>query len=69
VRRVTLLPNGRRALIRRVSLFPMGNTWVTNGRRVLIWCVALYLSQIQKIVTSFSKNCYIKAHDAQNSHK
>jgi hypothetical protein len=49
VRRVTILPNGRRALIRRVALSSlMGNTWVPNGRCALIRCVALYLSQNQK---------------------
>jgi hypothetical protein len=32
VRRIALLPNGRWALIRRVTLlFPMRNMWVPNG--------------------------------------
>jgi hypothetical protein len=45
VRHVTLLPNGRHALIRRVALFfAMGNTWVAIGRHTLIRCIALYLS-------------------------
>jgi hypothetical protein len=42
VRRVILLPNGRCALITRIALlFPMGNTWVPNGRRALISCITL----------------------------
>jgi hypothetical protein len=70
VRRVALLPNGRRALIRHVTLFlPMGNTWVPNGAtRSDKVCHPLLVTE-SKIVTPFSKNCYIKAQDAQNSHK
>jgi hypothetical protein len=47
--RRTLFLDERRAFVRRVALiFPMGNTWVPNGRRTRIRCVTLYLSQNKK---------------------
>jgi hypothetical protein len=43
----------------------VGTSWATHSDKA---CRPLLATE-SKIVTAFSKNCYVKAQDAQNSHK